>query len=166
MIARVKKASPRMAARPASRWPSSPWKTWKADRRDDLLRDVGRPHQRVPDALAEEQIIFLKGKVDKRRETPGILVSDIVAVQDSISKLTRGIKVEIEDPAKLNDLITQLKPILTKHKGNCDTFIQVPIEGQKKAMIRLDRQWFVKPSTALKEDSKGPKRPRQGRTRL
>jgi DNA polymerase-3 subunit alpha len=105
-----------------------------------------------PDLLAAEQIVFLKGKVDKRRESPGVIVSDLVAMEDCIAKLTRGIKVEIEDATQVEKLLVQLKPILAKHRGNCDTFVQVPLDGARKAMIRVDRQWFVKPSAQLKEE--------------
>jgi hypothetical protein len=47
-------------------------------------------------------------------------------------------------------LLTRLKPILVRHKGNCDLFLQLPANNVNKVIIRLDSQWSVRPTTALK----------------
>ncbi|MDP9172315.1 MAG: DNA polymerase III subunit alpha [Planctomycetota bacterium] len=115
----------------------------------ETLADIVK---RYPDAIGAEQIIFLRGKIDKRRETPGIVVNEVIPISEAVSRLTRGIKIEIDHAPAGDELLAQLKPIFTRHKGNCDTFLQVPAAGLKKVMIRLDRTWFVKPTPSLKEE--------------
>jgi DNA polymerase-3 subunit alpha len=108
--------------------------------------------KKYPDAVGVEQIVFVKGKVDRRRETPGIIVNEIIPVQEAISRLTRGVKVEIDVPDQAAEILTQLKGVLAKHRGNCETFLQVCLPDLRRALIRLDKQWHVKPSAMLKTD--------------
>jgi DNA polymerase III subunit alpha len=108
--------------------------------------------KKYPDAISAEQIVFVKGKVDRRRETPGIIVNEVIPIQDAMSRLTRGIKVEIDAPDAAPDVLSQLKGVLSKHKGNCETFVQLALSGLRRALIRLDKQWHVKPSASLKSD--------------
>jgi DNA polymerase-3 subunit alpha len=103
-----------------------------------------------PDAVEAERIVFLRGKVDKRRETPGVVVNDLVPIEHAVARLTCGIKIAVEAPDAVQDLLTRLKPILVRHKGNCDLFLQLPANNVNKVIIRLDSQWSVRPTTALK----------------
>jgi DNA polymerase-3 subunit alpha len=106
--------------------------------------------KRYPDAVETERIVFLRGKVDKRRETPGVVVNDLVPIEDAVARLTRGIKIAVETPDAAQDLLTRLKPLLARHKGNCELFLQLPANRVNRVIVRLDSQWSVKPTTALK----------------
>jgi DNA polymerase-3 subunit alpha len=108
--------------------------------------------QRYPHALNEEQVVFIRGKVEKRRETPSLMVNEVIPIDDAVARLTRGIKLELNAQPDAAEVVEQLKPILQKHRGNCDTFLQVFSNNSKQVMIRLDRAWSVKPSKALKDD--------------
>ncbi|MGD0462504.1 MAG: DNA polymerase III subunit alpha [Tepidisphaeraceae bacterium] len=105
-----------------------------------------------PKAIAAGEIVFLHGKVDKRRETPGVIVNDLIPISDSMSRLTRWVKVEIDRVEGAAEVLRQLKPVLTKHKGNCQTFLSVPANGSKRALITLDNAWSVRPTPAMKEE--------------
>ncbi len=107
--------------------------------------------EKYPDAVAVEQIVFLKGKVDRRRETPGILVNELLPVDDAISRLTSDVKVQI-DVADSATIIADLKPVLARHRGRVKTFLQVPASGVKKALIRLDEQWYLRPTRAMVDE--------------
>jgi DNA polymerase-3 subunit alpha len=104
------------------------------------------------EAVELERIVFLKGKVDKRRETPGLIVNDLIPIEDAMAKFTRGIKVEIDKIDGAIETLKELKSILTKHRGNCQTFLSVPAGESKKALIELDRQWWVRATPAVKEE--------------
>ena len=104
------------------------------------------------DAVALEQIVFLKGKVDKRRETPGLIVNDLIPISDAMARFTKGIKVEIDRIEGAIETLRELKSIFTKHRGNCPTYLSVPTADAKRALITLDRQWSVRPPPAVKEE--------------
>jgi DNA polymerase-3 subunit alpha len=115
----------------------------------DSLADIVKRH---PDSIAAESIIFLKGKIDRRRETPGILVNDVIPVADSIARLTTAIALKLDPLRHSEEAINQLELVLARHKGNAEVFIQVTTNPGQKVTMRLDRDRFVKPSQTLVDD--------------
>jgi DNA polymerase III subunit alpha len=109
--------------------------------------------EKYPKAIGAEQIVFLRGKIDKRRETPGVIVNDVFPIADAMPRLTRSVRVQIDQIEGAAALLNQLKPILTKHKGNCQTALTVPAAGSKRATINLDPlAWSVRATAAMKEE--------------
>jgi DNA polymerase-3 subunit alpha len=108
--------------------------------------------KKYPQAIAAEQIVFVRGKVDKRRETPGVIVNELIPISESMSRLTRWVKVEIDRVEGAAEVLRQLKPVLNKHRGNCQTFLSVPANGSKRALINLDAAWSVRPTPTMKEE--------------
>ena len=53
----------------------------RADRRRrSSPRRSPRSTQKYPDAVAAESIVFVRGKVDRKRETPSLLVNEVIPV--------------------------------------------------------------------------------------
>ena len=51
---------------------------------------------RFPGVLVNERIVFMRGKVDKRRETPCIMVTDVIPIEAAIERLTTSIGVKLD----------------------------------------------------------------------
>ncbi|MGA3067050.1 MAG: DNA polymerase III subunit alpha, partial [Tepidisphaeraceae bacterium] len=107
--------------------------------------------KKYPSAVDAEQIVFIKGKIDKRREAPGLLVNELLPIEEAISKLTSDVKVQI-DVADSGSILADLKPVLARHRGRVKTFLQIPAQGIKKALIRLDEQWYLRPTRAMVDE--------------
>jgi len=108
--------------------------------------------QRFPGVLAQEQIVFLRGRVDRKRETPTILVTDVIPIAEAVSRLTTGLGLKLDDSQHPAELITQLKPILKGHAGNCRVFLQISTSDARRVVIQLDREMSVRPQRALVDD--------------
>lgn len=108
--------------------------------------------KRHPQAIAEEQIVFLRGKIDRRRETPGVIVNDLFPIADAMSRLTRWVRVQIDQIDNATRILNELKPLFAKHKGNTQTSLTVPADGSRRATINLDRTWSVRPTSAMKDE--------------
>jgi DNA polymerase-3 subunit alpha len=48
-------------------------------------------------ALQEDAVVFLRGKVDRRREEPNIIVDAVIPIEQAQAKLTRTVKVVVTD---------------------------------------------------------------------
>jgi len=95
--------------------------------------------------------VFVKGKVDKKRETPSLLVNEVIPIQDAVSRLTTAIAVKL-DPAKHNaSVIADIPPVLGRHKGGLPVYFQVNTPTGK-ATLMVDKQLSVKPSPGLVGD--------------
>ncbi len=80
--------------------------------------------------LNVDQIVFLEGKIDRRREEPGIVVERIVPVEQAPEKLTRVVKIVLRGPdaadrrsdhsshsGDLNGRIAKLRALLSQAAG-------------------------------------------------
>ncbi len=109
--------------------------------------------QRYPNAVANEQIVFMKGKVDKKREAPSILVNEIIPIEDAPSKLTTAIALKIDRSLdSLGDRLKSMGELLARHKGNCDVFAQVQTDDSRNVVLKFRRELSVRPSKALVDD--------------
>jgi DNA polymerase III alpha subunit len=107
--------------------------------------------QKYPAAVAAEQIVFVKGKVDKKRETPSLLINEIIPLADAVARLTTAVCIKL-NPARHNAaIIADLPPLLARHKGGMPIYFQVGT-ATGRAMLQVDRQHAIKPSTGLVED--------------
>ena len=116
----------------------------------DCFEDISRQY---PDVLKNEQIVFVRGSIDKRREQPCLIVRDVIPVAESAAKLTTAIKLDIDPLRHTPEMLVQVKPILQKHRGGCDVYLQVASDkvcgDRKKLTLRFDNELRVRPSAEM-----------------
>ena len=106
---------------------------------------------KYPDAVTVDKIVFVRGKVDKKRETPNLMVSEIIPVADAVAKLTTAVCVKLDSARHDPSLLADLPGMLAKHKGVTPVYFQVAT-AQGKAMLSVDKQHGVKPSQLMVDD--------------
>ena len=107
---------------------------------------------RYPDALKAERIVFVKGKVDKKRETPSLMVNDVLPVEAAVEKLTTNIGVKLDRTRHPADVLPQLQSVLGKHPGKKDFFIQVATSDGKKVSMKVGGERGVRITRDLIDD--------------
>ena len=108
--------------------------------------------KRYPDCIAAEKIVFLRGKLDRRRETPSIIVNDVVPIEEATAKLTTSVGLKLDPMRHSAQIAAELDPLLRRHKGNTEVYIQVATSPTRRVVMRLDRERFVRPSDGLVDD--------------
>jgi DNA polymerase-3 subunit alpha len=114
----------------------------------DALAEINRKY---PGAVEVESIVFVRGRIDRRRETPSIIVSDVIPVSESISKLTTGIALKLDQSQHAPELIPQLQPIFKRNAGNVRVYLQVATPAQK-VVLQLGKDYCVRPAKPLVDD--------------
>jgi DNA polymerase-3 subunit alpha len=115
----------------------------------ETLTDV---QKRSPDGVGLEKIVFLKGKIDRRRETPSIVVNDLIPVEDAVGRLTTMVALKLDPLRHSDEALSQLEQALARHKGNVEVYIQVSTGRDQKVTMRLDRDRFVRPTQQFVDD--------------
>ena len=115
----------------------------------ECFADVETRH---PEALKKESIVFIRGKVDKRRETPCLMVNDVIPVADSVGKLTTAVVVKLDPLRHPPETVAEVKAMLATHRGNCEVYAQLPGDNCHKVTLRLGRGFAVRPSADLVDD--------------
>ncbi len=77
------------------------------------------------DLLVEDTVIFVKGKVDTRREKPNIYADEVIAIDDVRDKLTGRIRVLLEAPQMTPEKIAEIKTICRHHQGTSPLYIAI-----------------------------------------
>jgi DNA polymerase III alpha subunit len=106
--------------------------------------------KQYPDLVESDALIFIKGKVDTRRETPSIVVNEMFPIAEAVGKLTESVALRLEAGRHGPDLMAQIKPILLKHRGGgagaaaAQVYIQVSMPDARKVTLRVGRDYAVK----------------------
>ncbi|HEV2293296.1 MAG TPA: DNA polymerase III subunit alpha [Tepidisphaeraceae bacterium] len=107
---------------------------------------------RYAGVLTSERIVFVKGKVDRKRETPSLMVNDVLPIEAAVEKLTTNIGVKLDRRRHPDDVLPQLAVVLGNHPGKKDFFIQVATSDGKRVSMRIGGERGVRITKALVDD--------------
>jgi DNA polymerase-3 subunit alpha len=108
-----------------------------------------------PDLISTDSIVFLKGKVDRRREPPSVIVSEMFPIAEAMQRLTSGVALHVEAGRQGSDLVAQLKPVLMKHRGDAPVYVQVSMPDARTVTLRLPRDFAVKAEESTVKELEG-----------
>jgi len=106
-----------------------------------------------PGLLANESILFLRGKVDRRRETPSLVVNEVISIEQSIPRFANAIAIKVDRGRHSATTLEELKPLLGKHRGKLRTFVQIASGESNRVVISLGKDFSVRPSQSLLEET-------------
>lgn len=111
---------------------------------------------KYPESLKNESIVLVRGKIDRKRETPSLLVNELIPIEQAVGKLTRRVGIKLDAARHDPDTLIEVKQCLARHKGSAEVFVQVqttsPDHTPQKVILRIDKNLFAKPSPQLVED--------------
>jgi DNA polymerase-3 subunit alpha len=107
---------------------------------------------KFPTAVANESIVFVKGKVDKKRETPSLLINEILPISEAIPRLTTNIALKFDATKHNDEMLKEVKSLLAKHKGPLRVYAQLVTGDGNKVTLQLPKDLSVRPSNALQQD--------------
>jgi DNA polymerase III subunit alpha len=114
--------------------------------------------ERDPALIAAESIVFVRGKIDRRRETPGLLVGEVVPVGQSIPRFATALAFCLDRSRHKPEMLAELKPLIARHKGKLNTFVQVgeePADDKStgRVIVRLGKDFQVRASEPLVKEA-------------
>jgi DNA polymerase-3 subunit alpha len=102
--------------------------------------------------LVEDAIVLVRGRVDKRDDTPKLIASDITVPDLSVGP--RGpVTVSIPTARCTAPVVERLKEVLRSHPGTTDVLLQLT-SGVKTTTVRLDDGHRVTATASLMADLK------------
>jgi DNA polymerase-3 subunit alpha len=102
--------------------------------------------------LVEDAVVLVRGRVDKREDTPKLIASDITVPDLSVGP--RGpVTISLPTARCTPPVVEHLKEVLRNHPGTTDVLLQLTT-GAKTTVVRLDDGHRVTPSASLFADLK------------
>lgn len=117
---------------------------------DDYARLSGR--------IAADSLYLIRGTLDKSRDTPNVIVNEIVPLDASLEKGVKGILLTVSAAGLQDaDRIARLQAILRAHRGGCPVRLRVSTDPAlcQAFDMEMGSEWSVKPSHALIRDLRG-----------
>jgi len=98
----------------------------------------------VPDG-----IVFLKGSVDSSRETPSVIVNEVVPVEKADETFAAEVRIALPRPTPGDETLAALAKVLAAFPGPCPVVIEMATREGLRARIRVGSSLFVQPGDAV-----------------
>jgi DNA polymerase III alpha subunit len=77
------------------------------------------------DILVADTIVFVKGKLDYRRERPNILASEIITLEQVREKLAARVQIRLDAKDVTQEKVAMIKSICLHHKGKSLVYVAI-----------------------------------------
>ncbi|MGF1632637.1 MAG: DNA polymerase III subunit alpha [Phycisphaerae bacterium] len=101
-----------------------------------------------PGIVATDRVVFVQGKVDRKRETPSLVINRIMPVEEAAKKLTTAVVIRLDSVSHTPEKLTEIKPLLQGHRGGTEVYCQLAA-ANRKVTLRLGRDYYVRPDDDL-----------------
>ncbi|MET7395891.1 DNA polymerase III subunit alpha [Dactylosporangium sp. NPDC005572] len=109
-------------------------------------------YELVGQYIAEDAIVVVKGRVDRRDETPRLMAMDLSIPDVSTAEENRPVVLSLPANRCTPPLVDRLKEILVNHPGKAEVHVKL-LNGSRVTLLRLG-PYRVDNTTALKGDLK------------
>jgi DNA polymerase III subunit alpha len=103
--------------------------------------------------LAEDAIVVVKARLDKREDAPKLIAMEVTQPDLTISDSGRPLTVSLPVTRVTPPVVERLKEVLITHPGNTEVHLQLQ-NGLRTTVVRLDDRLRVTNSPALMGDLK------------
>ncbi len=99
--------------------------------------------------IADDAMVFIKGRVNLREDTPKIIADEILPLEEARSKYTHALSIELVTTGLEKEMLAKLSHIFKKHKGQTPVYINFTTAEKKKLQIAAGKSLSVAPSDEL-----------------
>ncbi|MHC4752247.1 MAG: DNA polymerase III subunit alpha, partial [Planctomycetota bacterium] len=100
---------------------------------------------RFSDVLVADTVVFVKGKLDYRRERPNILAVELIPLEDVREKLAAKVRLRLDAKDVTKEKVAMIKSICRHHKGRSPVYVAVRTE-KGRVYAAADKELSVNPN--------------------
>ena len=91
----------------------------------------------MTDLVKNDQIVFIKGTLDRRRDPPELIVSRIIPLDQGPAELSRGVVVRLHKGLHQTEHLERLLRAIRVRPGNLDLYLEiVGLEQVRRAIYK------------------------------
>ncbi len=115
-------------------------------------------HQRHRDLIRPDRLVFLRGRVDRRREQPSLRVSEVIALEDGPALLAEAVIVKLNSIGLDAAVLERLRDLCKAHAGDEThpggraVYISIQSPGDLVTLVRCSTALCVRPDAAFVAD--------------
>ncbi|MHC4204838.1 MAG: OB-fold nucleic acid binding domain-containing protein, partial [Planctomycetota bacterium] len=96
------------------------------------------------DILVQDAVIFVKGKLDYRRERPNVLATELIRLENVREKLAAKVKIGLDAREVTKEKVAMIKSICSHHKGRSPVYVAVRTD-KGRVYAAADKELSVNP---------------------
>jgi len=96
------------------------------------------------DSLIEDTVVFVKGKVDYRREKPNIIAIELIGLEQITEKLASKVRIRLSAEDVTKEKVAMIKSICQRHQGKSPVYVTVRTD-RGRVSAAVDRDFAVNP---------------------
>jgi len=86
--------------------------------------------ERFSSMIVEDEVVFVRGKVDCKRETPNVLCDEVIALEDVCDKLATRVLIEMGEDEVSDERVSRIGEICVEHKGKSAVCVSCLLDGK------------------------------------
>ncbi|MEE8169700.1 MAG: DNA polymerase III subunit alpha, partial [Phycisphaerae bacterium] len=105
---------------------------------------------RYQSLVAPEKLVFLRGRIDKKREQPSLRVGEVIPLDDASARLTTMVILRLGSTTTAETL-GRLKQLMSEHAGATPVFLEMNSSDGMAATVRCNAALSVAPSETFEQ---------------
>ncbi|HUV39370.1 MAG TPA: DNA polymerase III subunit alpha, partial [Planctomycetota bacterium] len=102
--------------------------------------------------IHDEAVVFVRGKLNLRREPPSIEIEQIVPLDEAPLRLTESVVLTVDERHQDKEAMQELRGLLARHPGNCSVFLKLVAPDGLVTTVRADSSFSVTPDASFRDD--------------
>ena len=96
------------------------------------------------DLLIDDTVVFVKGKLDYRRERPNIIASELIVLGDVREKLAAKVRIRLDAAEVTKEKVAAIRTICEHHRGRSPVYVAIRTD-KGRVYASADKQLCVNP---------------------
>jgi DNA polymerase-3 subunit alpha len=101
---------------------------------------------RYKDEIVEDRVCFVKGTVERTRDEPGLILTQILSIEQAQRELTKGLVLSLTLGRHGPETIDAIGRVLKRTPGPCPVYIQVRDGVGKRSVLRAGDIYRINPA--------------------
>jgi DNA polymerase-3 subunit alpha len=96
------------------------------------------------DLLIDDTVVFVKGKLDHRREKPNIIASELISLDAVRDKLAAKVAIKLDAAEVTKEKVAAIRTLCEHHRGRSPVYVAIRTD-RAKVYVAADKQLCVNP---------------------
>jgi len=105
--------------------------------------------------VKNEAVVFIRGRLDLRRDSPNIVINEMVPLEEAPLRLTESVVLTLDERHQDERSMEELRTVLSRHRGDCPVYLKLVAPDQSVTTVRTDSSFSVTPAASFAEDIGG-----------
>ncbi len=103
-------------------------------------------YEQYRSAIRPDAIVFLRGRVDRRREEPGLRVSEVIPIEEAAATLADAVVVKMTSIGRSSTDLERLRDICRAYPGDKVIYVRVHSPNNLVTLVRCGSEFCVRPT--------------------